>query len=314
MIELTTLHGHGVFLRREALGHGYTDEDLRQAVRSGFIARVRHGAYVAAPVWAEADDVRRHVLRCHAVLATHGEGVALTHTSAAALHGLAIWPTSLLGRVHLTRLDGRTTRVCHDIVYHRGHVPERHLVPLAGGGWISSPPRAAIEHSSLTSVEGSVVCLDSFLRARGEGARDDMHDANAARAGWPRSRHLRIALGLARPGAESVGESRMRFLFWENHLPMPDLQVRVHDDRGELLGISDFGWEGAKLLGEFDGKVKYERLLRPGETSADALFREKRREDQMREFSGCSMIRFIWSDLYAREQSAARLRRALGRA
>lgn len=106
----------------------------------------------------------------------------------------------------------------------------------------------------------------------------------------------------------------MRFLFWEYGIPMPALQVRVHDDRGGLVGISDFAWEDAKLLGEFDGKVKYERHLRAGETSADAVFREKRREDLMREYSGCKMIRFVWADLYDRERVAIRVRRALGRA
>ena len=51
-----------------------------------------------------------------------------------------------------------------------------------------------------------------------------------------------------------------------------------------------------RLLGEFDGAVKYGRLLRPGESPGDAVVREKRREDGLREL-GFDMIRWGWSDL-----------------
>jgi hypothetical protein len=67
----------------------------------------------------------------------------------------------------------------------------------------------------------------------------------------------------------------------------------VYDD-GELLGISDFRW--GRLLGEFDGMVKYGRLLRPGQTAADAVISEKIREDRMRA-QDRGMFRWIWADL-----------------
>ena len=58
---------------------------------------------------------------------------------------------------------------------------------------------------------------------------------------------------------------------------MPELQYR-RDRRMtiELVGFADFGWEVERHLGEFDGKIKYGRLVRAGESPSDAVFREKK--------------------------------------
>ena len=57
-----------------------------------------------------------------------------------------------------------------------------------------------------------------------------------------------------------------------------------------LLGITDFAWREHGLLGEFDGKVKYQPLSPAGEDPGDAVFREKQREDQLRRVTGWSMV------------------------
>ena len=50
------------------------------------------------------------------------------------------------------------------------------------------------------------------------------------------------------------------------------------------------------MIGEFDGRVKYGRLLKPGQDPGDVVFAEKRREDRLREATGCAIIRLVWSD------------------
>jgi hypothetical protein len=119
MDELAHLHDDGVFLRREALALGYRDRDLSAGLRAKVISRVRHGAYVPTPIWTAADAEERHRLRSSAVLLTHGRQVALSHSSAAAHHGLRLWNVDL-DRVHVLRLDGGPGRVCGDVVYHAG--------------------------------------------------------------------------------------------------------------------------------------------------------------------------------------------------
>ena len=81
---------------------------------------------------------------------------------------------------------------------------------------------------------------------------------------------------------------------------------------GALVARTDFAWEEHELVGEFDGKVKYGRLLRPGQEPGDAVFEEKRREDAVRA-EGWGVARWVWADLGTGHRLAARLRRAFDR-
>lgn len=112
--------------------------------------------------------------------------------------------------------------------------------------------------------------------------------------------------------AESVGESYSRVLLHELRLPPPDLQVEVHDGSGRLVSRCDFGWARFRTLGEFDGKVKYGRLLRDGEEAGDAVFSEKVREDELRSL-GNEVVRWISADLRSPAQLRARVLRAFAR-
>ncbi len=93
-------------------------------------------------------------------------------------------------------------------------------------------------------------------------------------------------------------------------LPAPDLQVVVLDERGEFLGRADFGYRARKVLGEFDGRVKY-RIPRGIEDPGDVLFREKLREDNLRA-AGWTVVRWVWADLGRPDAVILRLRNALG--
>ena len=63
-----------------------------------------------------------------------------------------------------------------------------------------------------------------------------------------------------------------RVVIWRLGLPPPELQFEVIIN-GEVYR-TDFAWPEHRVLGEFDGKVKYGDVLRPGETAADAVMRE----------------------------------------
>ncbi len=97
---------------------------------------------------------------------------------------------------------------------------------------------------------------------------------------------------------------------WRAGLPPPALQVPQYSVDGRSLGRVDFWWEDQGLVGEFDGRVKYGRLLGPGQSAGDVVFAEQRREDALRE-TGRGMARWVWSELDPFDTVAARLRRAL---
>jgi hypothetical protein len=310
MDDLFTLHPHGVFLRREVLEAGYSDRDLLMGIRDGFLVRIRHGAYVRADTWSGCDDLGQHVLRCQAVHLNHAPYVAISHMSGAAVSGLRLWNADL-SKVHVTRLDGLPGKQSADVVYHRaverpvqiGRIAEMHVLP---------PAWCAAGTAALSSVEAGLVTVDSAYHL-GLATEEDMRAATAAMSGWPGTARLQMTMRLAEPGSESVGESRIRYLFFKEHLPRPVLQYEIRDQAGEVVGTSDFAWPEHGVLGEFDGRIKYGRLLRPGQSISDAVYAEKVREDAMRELTGWSMIRFTWADLDRPGATAARLRRMLGR-
>lgn len=72
----------------------------------------------------------------------------------------------------------------------------------------------------------------------------------------------------------------------------------------------DFGWPEHGVAGEFDGQVKYGRLLRPGQSPGDAVFAEKVREDRLRG-EGLTVVRWTWDELTPFDAVESRLRRAL---
>jgi hypothetical protein len=307
MDDLSTLHPHGIFLRREALAAGYDDRELYRALSHGRIARVRHGAYVDRQTWDGARDVAKHLMRSHAVGLTHRQPSALSHTSGAIAHGVRVWNLDL-SRVHLTRSLDTVGRRHNDIRYHLGSVDR--AVQVTGTPTLPAAA-SALGACCLGSVEAGVVLLDSGYDL-GLFTPAEVFDEFQLIRGWPGTARLQITLRLARNGAQSVGESRMRYLFWATGIPRPELQYEVREG-GVLVGSADFAWPHYGLLGEFDGRIKYEKLLKPGESASDVVFREKQREDRMREATGWSMIRFTWSDLYDQRRTSERVRRALMR-
>jgi hypothetical protein len=87
------------------------------------------------------------------------------------------------------------------------------------------------------------------------------------------------------------------------------LQQDIFDDDGQFIGRVDFLWKEQRTIGEFDGKIKYGRLLRPGQSLEEVLFAEKVREDALRDL-GWQIVRWLWADLYRRGVIGDRVLRA----
>ena len=306
----TLLDRHGVVLRREAVALGMDDKALRSALRAGRLVRVRHGAYASRARWDEASDVGRHQLLIQAVMRTVPGVVAASHHSAAALHELSLWDVDL-SLAHVTRLDGGAGRTEGGVVHHEGLSLEQDL-SLVADHRVVRPVRAALESALLSDVEHGLVTVDSGLRM-GMFTRAELESQHELMRCWPSARHLELVTRLADGRSGSVGESRSRHLLWAHGLPKPELQYDVYDG-GRLVGTTDFAWPEYGLLGEFDGRVKYGRLLRPGELPEDAVFREKRREDDLRRVTDWRMIRWVWADLYQPRVLAASIRELMRRA
>lgn len=301
----------GFFTRREAIEAGYDDRVIARMVRARVWIRFRRGFYAFADEWRALDDVGRHRVRSRAVLRSLGSAVALSHVSAVIAHGIEVWGVPL-DRVHVTRLDGAVGRIEGDVVHHQGICLEGEVVDV-GGLLATTAVRSVLETGSLSTNEAALCLFDNGLR-RELFDHDELREHHLRLGAWPMMRHLHVPVRMADPGAASIGESRGRWMFWTHGLPSPRLQYEVRDPAGNLVGTCDWGWPQHGLLGEFDGRVKYGRLLRPGQEPGDAVFAEKRREDLVREVSGCAMVRLTWEDYDRPDLAVARIQRLLRRA
>jgi hypothetical protein len=284
----------GFFSRAQAVDSGETDRTLATARREGLIVRLRRGMYAPADLYNASDDAGRHLLHARAALAAQRGSVALTGPSAAALHGFALYQEDL-AIVHLVRLDRGCSHHAAKINHHVVTQDIEDDLGIYDGITAVSPARAVWEVACRSSLESGVVTADSALH-QDPRLREALEELQQRFAYFPGSRRGRLAIKLADPRAESPGESVTRVQFHRYGVPMPELQYHVIDRHGVLVGIADWYWEEQRHLGEFDGKIKYQRLLRPGETASDCVIREKKREDTMRaDLRG--MSRFIWSEV-----------------
>lgn len=303
--------GQGFFTRGNARDAGCDDKDIAAAARSGVWHRFRRGYYTLGELWTVMDPVERHRVRSAAVQHSLGSAVALSHVSACVAHGLDIWGLPL-DRVHVTRLDGGAGRVEGDVVHHVGTALAGDITDV-GGQPVMRPVRAAVEAVGRASSEVALAHFDSLLRA-GLSDPDELMDQFNAMECWPFTRHLHLPVRMADPRSQSVGESRGKWFFFWHGIPAPIPQFEVRDSDGNLLGTCDWGWPAQGLLGEFDGHMKYARLLRPGQDPGSVVFAEKQREDAIREATDMRMIRIVWSDYERPRLLLSRLDRMLRRA
>lgn len=297
-----------VVLRREAIADGYTDRAIRALVKSGTWHRVRHGAYVSGALWAELGDADRHRVRARAVLRTAHPTTVLSHVSAAIEHGAPVWGVDL-EIVHVTRTDGKPRRREAGVVHHTGVLPDADLVEV-NDVRTTTPLRAAAEMTTVASVESALVSVDALLRIA--GADDGEVAARKAVVNrWPYSLASQVVFRLADPRHESPGETRTAYFCWRMHLPRPEPQVEVHDEDGLLVARLDFAWTALGVFLEFDGREKYLRFRRDGETLDQYLMREKKREELVCRLTGWTCLRIGWAELHQPEVLARRIRAIL---
>ena len=294
-------------LRRQALDAGLVDDEIRRRRRRGDWTALQRGAYLVGS--ARPSPRQRHLLMVRATLAGLRRPAVLSHASAAALHGLPLWGLPL-HQVHVTREPPARSA---DETRLRSHVA--HLAPddiaVVDGTAVSTVARTVLDIARSAPFPPALAVADAALASRSTTAAE-LQAVLEAGTGTRGNRTARRVVAAADPRSESVGESRSRALMIDAGLLLPDLQVEVRRPDGSLVGRCDFGWREHGLLGEFDGRVKYGRLLRPGQHPGDAVFEEKRREDALRD-EGHGMVRWVWDELAAPQTLVARWTRALER-
>ncbi|RDI49080.1 hypothetical protein [Nocardia mexicana] len=293
--------------RKEIVRNGVTDGEIRRRCAGGQWRRVRRGAYTDEEAFAGLDAMARHRILADAVLPGLSADAILSHQSAAVMYGAPVW-VALLRRVDVTRNRRNGGRIRPDVKVHCAPID---MVAELDGFVLTTPARTIVDLARTAPFEAAVVAGDALAREYGVVASDLAMELELAKRRHGMAAARRVVQFLD-PHSESVGESRSRVMLRRLDLPMPQSQGDVYSGGGRMLGRVDFYYGETGVVGEFDGRIKYGRLLQPGEAPGDAVFAEKKREDALRS-NGFQVVRWTWDELPTGEV-ATRLRAAHTRA
>lgn len=301
---------NGVLLRRDALAVGFDDDWLARMVRARILVRIRHGAYADAEMWTRLTPVARHLALSRAVMRQYDDRVALSHTSAHLARGGPDWGLDM-SRVHVTNLHGRGDRTQAGITHHRG-ITRVGDVTRMNGHWATAPGRTAVETAALHDLVSAVCVLDWTLHQHLTTPDELAAYAEVQMREWSDSVTLPIAVRRSDGRSESVGETRSRLILEDLGFE-PEPQFVIRHPSGRIAGRVDLLLRELGLMVEFDGKVKYGRLLRPGQTINDVVKAERDREVLLEELTGLRMLRLTWTDLDAPALIGERVHRVVAR-
>lgn len=318
-MTLDAVAGPGPFSRADLHAAGLADTGIRRALREGALHQVCYGMYVAGvpdtgPARTRAEHFERlaalHVLAVRGVLARLGVPAVVSHASAAVLHGIDIWDLPI-DHVHLTRNRSSGARQGRDLRLHVAPLSEAEVTVVRGIA-VTTPARTAVDIARSVPFAPAVVVADATLRVS-TTTRSDLRDAVRRAAGRYGVADAARVVEFADGRSASPGESRSRVVLHRHGISAPDLQHEVQGRDGHHLATVDFWWGGRRpVVGEFDGEIKYGRLLQPGQEPGDVVVQEKIREDHLREL-GPEVVRWTWQDLAEPRWFLDRLRRRIVR-
>lgn len=278
---------------------GEDRRSLARQVQRGVLVRVRPGIYAPAHLWQELPWWKQYRLKVDAVAQGPASDPVFSRQSAASVWGIPIFGAK--SHVHIQ--VGRSThgRLSAGVQSHRDRSLEE---PVKRHGlWVTPRAQTVIELALAVPFSQAVAAADHVLKADPDESLEPISKIEimvVAKRLSSRSKYERVdkVIRFADVRSGSVGESVSRACLYLAGFPQPELQYRVKNDDGLLIGIGDFYWEEFHLVGEYDGLAKYSREeYLQGQSPSDALTAEKIREDAIRA-TGRGLVRWLWSEVW----------------
>jgi len=294
-------------LRPDALQSGYSENEIRKLRRNGVWQSLRRGSYLPTDQFKPLSDRERHEILVRTTIKGLRLPAVVSHTSAAVLLGIPLWSTHL-GIVHVTRARAANGGRSGQLLCHTATLGEDDITVI-DGVQVTSPARTIADLARMLTFDQAIVAADGALY-RELTTPEKLMKAAEEMAGVPGSRGALHVARFANKLSESAGESLSRVILYRTAVPEPVLQLKVHNHLGRFVGRTDFAWRDGRLLGEFDGKVKYGRVLKPDQDPGEVIYQEKLREDALRD-TGARVVRWVWAELDEPERLADKIRRAI---
>ncbi|AFR30698.1 hypothetical protein [Arthrobacter sp. Rue61a] len=226
--------------------HRAWNSDLRVASRG-----------IRVPWGKEQDPV--HTAR---LLTAVSGGAVCCRETAAMLWGCPLpWDAQHDFLVHLTRADGTFRPQRRGVRGHRMVLMDSDVSAIDGIP-VTTPARTWLDLAGVLPFEDLVAAADHFIcsQTRSFGHNrvplcsvDDLKAQVERHAGARGIRKARAALDLARVGADSVPETRLRLAIGRDSLPEPVLSYVVCDPAGRELVWPDLAFPDFKVAINYDG-------------------------------------------------------------
>ncbi|HEY5431663.1 MAG TPA: type IV toxin-antitoxin system AbiEi family antitoxin domain-containing protein [Solirubrobacteraceae bacterium] len=271
---------HVVFGLDQVVALGLTAGAVHKRTRAGRLHRIHRGVYSLVP----RELLTREGRFMAAVLAC-GSQAALSHRSAAILHGLISPPAPEI------QVTAPTRRSAPGIRIHRSRTLTPADVTLVQGIPCTTVARALLDLGddlNQTQHERTLNRAEAMGRLRIR-ALDDQLERNCNRTA---AANLRRALAVFRPRqapTESSLEADFLALLRAHGLPEPERQVVLDLEDGDPPIRVDFMWPAAKVIIETDGR-EYHATRR--------AFERDRRRDQRLTRARWRFARVTWRQIH----------------
>lgn len=282
------------FGHSEARAVGLSARRIERALENQRLTRLAKGVYAVNSPWRDLAPWVRHEELSRAAVRLTPDAI-VSHLSAAVLMGLP-HPAYEPKKVTMTLLDdSRTSRVDGWRQFHRGATPADHVVIKARRPYLVAA-RTVIDCTRQLHPRDALAVMDAALRL-GLCTRAELVAMRRHQAGWPGILGADRILPIAEPLRENWLESISAWAFHSWGLPVGLAQVMVADLDGRVIGRVDALWPELGVVGEADGRGKYELGSdgRPALDSQSAIagnvLSERRRENRVRD-TGLEVFRW----------------------
>ncbi|QKD80378.1 hypothetical protein [Actinomyces marmotae] len=272
------------------------DNGPRHPERIDGLIRIASGIYTEAASWGTMAPRERHEVLIEAVRRIE-QGTILIGASAAIAYGLPIVGMRL-GRVEALRVSGQRSATT---LLHRRHREGLTGISENQGLLLSSVADTVIDIARWGGLIPGVCAMDAALHEELCVWEEIQEALERLPAGSRGVRTARTALGLADKRSESPGESVSRVRQWQGRLPRPVLQY-VLDVGGRVIRV-DFFWAQINLVGEYDGRIKYDAASF-GKDPRAVLLDEKDRQNDLEDLYGVKVRRWRWADAWYHDGAA----------
>ena len=213
-----------------------------------------------------------------------GGRTALSHESAARVHGIELLRDTGVDRVTVPRERGRAR--LDGWLISRADVE---CADRSDGLAVTTPARTVADLARVLTLHQAVAAADSAVR-RGIVTVPALIDALAGARG-PGAGRLRAVASLVDGRSGSVVESAARVELHLAGLPPPELQYEVRDEWGRVVARVDLAWPARRWIVEVDGFAFHSDRL---------AYRRDREKMNELERLGWRILRVTWEDVVLR--------------